>query len=126
MPKPSRPTPQATRPAGRNSPFTRSGLDHLGCALLEVGLFRDRAGRIEGQLVDQTVLVEERNEDEALGYLVTALRIEAQLDLATPARHLDHVTALEAALLRILRVHPDHGVGEGLVQLGHATGHRTA
>src|SRR3990167_6643430 len=46
---------------GRMSPCARggSGLNDLAGALLEVGLFRDRAGGVQRQLVHQAVLVEE-------------------------------------------------------------------
>jgi hypothetical protein len=53
----------------------RSGghdLHHLDGALLEVGFLADRAGGVQRQLVDQAVLVEEGDEDQALGHLVAA------------------------------------------------------
>jgi len=43
----------------------RSGLDHLARAFLEVGFLRDGTSGVERQLVDQAMLVEERDEHQA-------------------------------------------------------------
>ena len=57
-------------------------------AHFEVGLFRDRAGRVERQFVDQARLIEERNEDCSPAAACYALRIHAQLDFRTARRYL--------------------------------------
>src|SRR5690606_8874201 len=64
-------------------PFT-SRLQHLDGAFLEVGFLRQRAGRVQGQLVDQAALVEERHVHQAARRLVAPARLDAGVYLAAP------------------------------------------
>ena len=61
---------------------------------------------------------------EALWHLVAAARFNAGHDLATSRYNLDHLATMKLALLRIVRVHEQNGVGDGTVQLRHAPCHR--
>ena len=103
----------------RGSPLTlypSYRLNDLDRTFLEVGLFRDRAGGVQGQLVDQAVLVKEWHEYQPHRRLVAATGFHQGGDFAAPTDDLDLVAALQAALLGIFRVHEHPGIRHGLVQ----------
>src|SRR5690606_299308 len=87
--------------AGRRSAPLTSGLEHLDGALLEVRLFRERAGGVQDQLVDQASLVEERHEHQAARRLVAAAGFHAGHHLAAPRDDARLHAALQPAGLGI-------------------------
>src|SRR6188768_417424 len=70
--------------------FTRAlDLDDLHGALLEVGLERDRVGRIQRHLVDELAGVEPGHEHQAARRLVAVARLDPRAHAAAPRADLD-------------------------------------
>src|SRR5690606_39356238 len=70
------PVGPAGPPGLETGPFT-SRLQHLDGAFLEVGFLRQGASRVQGQLVDQTALGDERHVHQDARQYDTASRIDA-------------------------------------------------
>ena len=93
-------------------------------ALLEVGLQRDRIGRVERDLVDELARVEPRHEHEALRHLVAPARLDARAHLAATRDDAHLRTPAHAERLRVVGVHVHDRVRERAVELRHAARHR--
>src|SRR6185295_11233576 len=79
-----------------------SYLHDLAGALLEVGLQRDRVGRIQRHLVDELARVEPGYEHHALRRLVAAARLDARAHAAAARHDLDLVAPAHAEHLGVL------------------------
>ncbi len=93
-------------------------LDDLDGALLVIRLFGERIGGVQGQLVDQLARVEEGHEHQSLGRTVAAAGLDPGLHLAAAGGD-DHLfTTAHATSLGIFRVHEQHRIREGAIELG--------
>src|SRR5678816_936082 len=88
-------------------------LDDLHGALLEIGLERDRVGRIQRQLVDELAGVEPGYEHQASRRLVAVARLDSRAHAAATRADLDLGAAPHAQRRGIVGMHVADSVGHG-------------